>query len=253
MENWMYVWGDMVVGADNIVYECWDLEYCSWSPDSDLGWYGWDESIFTIDEIPAYDADTNADLATCAATKHYVITTGMATLPYRKGDVLIYGMDGNGITDAATCFSGELCRIGKYSDYISDAANMAGANEALFAANDAPAFTTLTGYSASFSNAGVENIVDATAAVWWNWFADEDNSYSTDYLGAFSPAQSLVDFDCADDVLFKWCSSYVDDTYGGDTDGWNVLDIGVDGTDADAILVAFGRECMAFDASADYV
>lgn len=123
----MYVWGDMVVGADNIVYECWDLEYCSWSPDSDLGWWGWDESIFSIDDIPAYDADTNADLATCAATKHYVITDLVFTaLPYRTGDVLIYELDSDGIVSAATCFSGELCRIGKYSDYTDSPDFMKG-------------------------------------------------------------------------------------------------------------------------------
>lgn len=241
----------MVVGADNIVYECWDLEYCSWSPDSDLGFYGWDESIFTIEDIPAYDAETNADLATCAATKHYVITDGMVTLPYRTGDVLVYGMDSNGITDAATCFSGELCRISDYAAYGIDATSMVGANEALFGANTATGYETLTGYSASFSNAGVLNIVDATTSVWWNWFADVDEAYSTDYLGGLTPAQELSNgVDC--DVAFKWCSSYVDDTYGGDNDGWNKIDIGVDGTDADAIVAAFGRECMAFDPNADY-
>lgn len=241
----------MVVGADNIVYECWDLEYCSWSPDSDLGWYGWDESIFTIEEIPAYDADTNADLAVCAATKHYVITDGMVTLPYRTGDVLVYGMDGDGITAAATCFSGELCRIGDYTDYASDAANMVGATEALFGANTATGYETLTGYSASFSNAGVTDILDATAAVWWNWFANSDEEYSTNYLGGFVSVQSLSDKDdCA--IAHKWCSSYVADTYAGDTDGWNVLEIGVDGTDAAAIVAAFGRECMAFDQSVSY-
>jgi len=100
MDNWMYSWGDMVVGSDDIVYECWDLEYCSWEPTSELGSYGWYESIFDLTDIPAYDADTNADLAVCQADKHYVITTGMTTLPYRTGDVLVWGISeiANGIT-----------------------------------------------------------------------------------------------------------------------------------------------------------
>jgi len=133
---------------------------------------------------------------------------------------------------------------------------MVGTGEALFSANTATGYETLTGYSASFSNAGVASIEDATTAVWWNWFnaADGDESYNENYLANLSPAQSLSDVDdCPADVDTKWCSSYVSDTYGGDTDGWNKIEIGVDGTDADAIVAAFGRECMVFDPSADYL
>lgn len=82
--HYFYTPGSFVANAAGEIMECWDMNYCSEDPDTDVGKKGWGTTPFTTAGIDGYDAST------CEREWIYVdqATTGMvANLPYKMGDL----------------------------------------------------------------------------------------------------------------------------------------------------------------------